>query len=115
MRTGELSMFCTVQSAGWRTFLHKTPPKPMRKQNQSSVPGEQGAKTRVSAHARKEIGAAADAHAASNYQQSPTAPLWTRRIIKPSRPPQRHKSSADLNSKANLGKTILVLMSCNRE
>ena len=50
-------------------FCLKTPQKPMRKQHAKSIPGEQSAKTRVSAHASKEIApprAAADASAANN-------------------------------------------------
>ena len=50
-------------------FCYKTPQKPMRKQKQSSIAGEQSAKTRVSAHASKGIApprAAANATAA-NY------------------------------------------------
>ena len=74
MRNGELSMF--LYSAARRLFcvlLQKTPPKPMRKQNASSISGEQSAKTRVSAHASKEIApprAAADALAANNNNTS---------------------------------------------
>ena len=50
-------------------FCCKTPQTPMRKQKQSSIPGEQSAKTRVSAHASRGIApprAAADAHAANS-------------------------------------------------
>ena len=50
-------------------FCCKTPQTPMRKQKQSSIPGEQSAKTRVSAHASRGIApprAAADATAANN-------------------------------------------------
>ena len=67
--------FCTAQPAGWRTsFCYKTPQKPMRKQKQSSIPGEQSANTRVSAHASKGIApprAAADAPAADNNNPPP--------------------------------------------
>ena len=50
-------------------LCYKTPQKPMRKQKQSSIAGEQSAKIRVSAHPSKGIApprAAADATAANN-------------------------------------------------
>ena len=71
----------TMRNAEVNTFLHsaarrlghffaiKHRKKPMRKQKQSSIPGEQSAKTRVSAHASKGIApprAAADATTANN-------------------------------------------------
>ena len=63
----------------------------MRKQNPSSVSGEQSAKTRASAHASQEITplhAAADARAANNYnflhcccqQKQTTAATWLTRV-----------------------------------
>ena len=61
--------FAQCSPAGWDTFCYKTPQKPMRKQKQSSIPREQSAKTRVSAHASKGIApphTAADATAANN-------------------------------------------------
>ena len=51
MRNAEVNTF--LHSAAGTLFCYKTPQKPMRKQKQSSIPGEQSAKTRVSAHASK--------------------------------------------------------------
>ena len=62
-------VFAQCSPAAGTLFCYKTPQKPMRKQKQSSIPGEQSAKTRVSAHASKGIApprAAADATAANN-------------------------------------------------
>ena len=61
MRNAEVNTF--LHSAG-TLFCYNTPQKPMRKQKQSSILGEESAKTRVSAHASKGIApprAAADA------------------------------------------------------
>ena len=70
MRNAELNMFLhsAARPAG-TLFCYKTPQKPMRKQKQSSILGEESAKTRVSAHASKGIApprAAADATTANN-------------------------------------------------
>ena len=62
-------IFAQCSPAAGTLFCYKTPQKPMRKQKQSSIPGEQSAKTRVSAHASKGIApprAAADATTANN-------------------------------------------------
>ena len=55
MRNGELSILLYSVACRLLIFCEKTPQKPMRKQNASSIPGQQSAKTRVSAHASKEI------------------------------------------------------------
>ena len=56
MQNAELNMFFAQCSPPAGTlFCYKTPQKPMRKQKQSSIAGEQSAKTRVSAHASKGI------------------------------------------------------------
>ena len=75
MRNGELSILLYSVACRLLIFCEKTPQKPMRKQNASSIPGQQSAKARVSAHAGKEITpprAAADARAANNNNNTNT-------------------------------------------
>ena len=88
MRNGKLGIF--LYSAARRLahfFVREHPQKPMRKQNANSIPGEQSATTRVSAHASKEIAtprAAADGSAANNnHHNHPQKPRSSSRTSRP--------------------------------